>query len=103
VPHPNAVHLLYSKGQQSATRLDGKTCCRPACGGHLGFDVIKRLLTLTIDILVQFQTQGGGAVHLEDLLRSGEEGPGDGVNYPSPAFLTRRPFDGVSKAANHSA
>ena len=115
VPHENAVHLLYSKGQQSAAKVEPKdllqctlrmkpdrillaelrgdeclyyvrnaasghpgsiTSCHagsPALafeqlaimiqdspgGGNLTFDVIKRLLTLTIDIVVQFQNQMG--------------------------------------------
>jgi type IV secretion system protein VirB11 len=116
LPHPNAVHLLYSKGGQSqATTTTPKTlleCClrmkpdrillaelrgdeclyyvRNAASGHpgsitschagspamafeqlaimiqdspggsnLSFDVIKRLLTLTIDIVVQFQNVAG--------------------------------------------
>lgn len=115
VPHENAVHLLYSKGGQSAAKLGAKellqSCLRmkpdrillaelrgdeclyylrnaasghpgsitschagtPALafeqlaimiqdspgGSNLNFDVIKRLLTLTIDIVVQFQNQCG--------------------------------------------
>lgn len=115
LPHPNAVHLLYSKGGQSQANTTPKTlleCClrmkpdrillaelrgdeclyyvRNAASGHpgsitschagspamafeqlaimiqdspgganLSFDVIKRLLTLTIDIVVQFQNVAG--------------------------------------------
>lgn len=115
VPHRNAVHLLYSKGGQSASNVTPKSlleAClrmkpdrillaevrgdeclyfvRNAASGHpgsmtschagspalameqmaimiqdspgganLSFDVIKRLLTLTIDVIVQFQNVGG--------------------------------------------
>jgi len=115
VPHPNTVHLLYSKGGQSQANttpksllesclrmkpdrillaeLRGDECLyyvRNAASGHPGsitschagspalafeqmaimiqdspgganltFDVIKRLLTLTIDVVVQFQNHGG--------------------------------------------
>jgi type IV secretion system protein VirB11 len=115
VPHPNAVHLLYSKGGQSGSNVGPKDllqCClrmkpdrillaelrgdealyyvRNAASGHPGsitsihggspalafeqlaimiqdspaganltFDVIKRLLLLTIDVIVQFQNHDG--------------------------------------------
>jgi type IV secretion system protein VirB11 len=115
VPHPNAVHLLYSKGGQSQANtsaksllesclrmkpdrillaeLRGDECLyyvRNAASGHPGsitschagspamafeqmaimiqdspgganltFDVIKRLLLLTIDVVIQFQCAGG--------------------------------------------
>ena len=115
VPHPNAVHLLYSKGGQSQANttakslleaclrmkpdrillaeLRGDECLyyvRNAASGHpgsitschagspamafeqmaimiqdspgganLSFDVIKRLLVLTIDVVIQFQCSGG--------------------------------------------
>lgn len=115
MPHENAVHLLYSKGGQSASavtpkdllenclrmkpdrillaELRGDECLyyiRQAASGHpgsitschagspalafeqlaimiqdsrgganLSFDVIKRLLTLTIDIVIQFQSRDG--------------------------------------------
>lgn len=115
LPHENAVHLLYSKGSQSAANVKPKdlleSCLRMkpdrillaevrgdeclyyvrnAASGHPGsmtschagtpalafeqmaimiqdspgganltFDVIKRLLTLTIDVVIQFQNVGG--------------------------------------------
>lgn len=115
LPHENAVHLLYSKGGQSAAKTSAKdlleSCLRMkpdrillaevrgdeclyfvrnAASGHPGsmtschagspalafeqmaimiqdspgganltFDVIKRLLTLTIDIVIQFQNVAG--------------------------------------------
>ncbi|WP_076999602.1 P-type DNA transfer ATPase VirB11 [Variovorax sp. KK3] len=115
LPHENAVHLLYSKGGQSAANVTPKmlleSCLRMkpdrillaevrgdeclyyvrnAASGHPGsmtschagtpalafeqmaimiqdspgganltFDVIKRLLTLTIDVVIQFQSIGG--------------------------------------------
>jgi len=115
LPHENAVHLLYSKGQQSIAdvrpkdllesclrmkpdrillaEVRGDECLyfvRNAASGHPGsmtschagspalafeqmaimiqdspgganltFDVIKRLLTLTIDVVIQFQNVGG--------------------------------------------
>jgi type IV secretion system protein VirB11 len=115
LPHPNAVHLIYSKGGQSQANTSPKTLLesclrmkpdrillaelrgdeclyyvRNAASGHpgsitschagspamafeqlaimiqdspggsnLSFEVIKRLLTLTIDVVVQFQNIAG--------------------------------------------
>lgn len=115
LPHENVVNLLYSKGEQSTTKVGPKdllqSCLRMkpdrillaevrgdeclyyvrnAASGHPGsmtschagtpalafeqmaimiqdspgganltFDVIKRLLVLTIDIVIQFQNHGG--------------------------------------------
>lgn len=132
LPQPNAVHLLYSKGDQGAAKvtpkdllhaclrmkpsrilmaeLRGEECLdylQTAASGHPGsitsmhagspalafermammvqggeagqsmsFDVVKRLLTLTVDIVVQFQNDYGhryiSEIHFqpEDALRA---------------------------------
>lgn len=128
LPHPNRVHLLYSKGQQGATHhvtpknllesclrmkpdrillaeLRGDECLyyvRNAASGHpgsitschagsamlafeqlaimiqdspagaaLSFEVIQRLLRLTIDVVVQFQCQAGNRFISEVYFNSG--------------------------------